>query len=139
MRQYYFTRWTSVFLSVFCAIFLSVSGMAGTLLCIGDAGHIGIEFPGKCVALPQAGERGDLSKTEMPQQNGCGACIDIPLNPGPFLQASSRAGHSHADASFVLVSSGAVINPTCSKRPSSLPPDYSGDHISTFPIDVLRI
>ena len=139
MRQHHHIKRTLVFLSIFCAILLPASGMAGSLLCIGDAGHIGIEFFGTCTNLTPAGDRNNFLDLENPQQSDCGTCIDIPLNAGPFLQTSFQSVHTHAESLPVLAPPCGSINPTYSKYPSNFQPDYSGDHLSTFPIDVLRI
>ncbi len=129
-----------IYISIFCSIFVSTAGFGNSLLCIGigENGHIGIEVVDQCGSQRSAGEQKITFGLEEHSQDGCGACIDIPL-AGPFLETSARASCSSTVVSAMPVPQGYSIDRIDAIFLSSHHPDNPDNHISAPLISVLRI
>lgn len=127
-----------IFLSIICSIFVSTTGFGNSLLCIGENGHMGIEFLDQCGTQRSAGDQKITFALEEHSQDGCGTCIDIPL-AGPFLEASNRTSCSPGIVVLMSAPPAYSIDRIGANGFPSFHPDNAGSHISVPIFSVLRI
>lgn len=130
---------TSVLLLLYFAA--SAFGVEGSVLCLGQDGHFGIEFVGKCARSLWNNVSPSSLLTQLALQDDCGPCADITLFSGSAVLTESEQSAAFQALPALDVSFCVIVPPSgcdnCSLR--RFVSDIAHTNIETLTSVVLMI